>query len=163
MGGPLGRKLPPDRDAPHPRRCLSGGLNVRCSHGSRGGSWLESVEGRGEQEKAEGRKVRVPHHEGSWDVVQSQTPDSEVTAGQSKPDLLNKVPRACWEAPRPPGNGQGARGPAGQRGDPQGMGSVLLEPMPGSPHLWGSPKAQGKLGTPPVSWESLTRPGRRKQ
>lgn len=71
MGGPLGRKLPPDRDAPHPRRCLSGGLNVRCSHGSRGGSWLESVEGRGEQEKAEGRKVRVPHHEGSWDVVQS--------------------------------------------------------------------------------------------
>lgn len=71
MGGPLGRKLPPDRDAPHHGRCLSGGLNVRCSHGSRGGGWLESVEGGGEQEKAEGRKVSFPHHEESWGVGQS--------------------------------------------------------------------------------------------
>lgn len=37
----------------------------------RGGSWLQSVEGGGEQEKAEGRKVSFPHHEESRGVVQS--------------------------------------------------------------------------------------------
>ena len=120
-----GRKLPPDRDAPHPGCSLSGGVDARCSHGAEVAAGFSQW--REEESKSKRRAERAALHT------------------TKKPGVWGRVTDAgFWsdgrtERARPPE--QGARGPAGKHRDPQGMDSVLLEPMPGSPRPWGSPTA----------------------
>ena len=67
--------------------------------------------------------------------AESQMPDSEVMAGQSEPDLLNKVPAGL------PGSTETHRE----------WTVCCWNPCPGLPAPGDLPKPKANLGTPPVS------------
>ena len=148
MEEPLGQEASAWPRCSSPWMLALWGCGCKMQPRGRGGSWLQSVEGGGEQEQAEGRKGSFAHHEEAWGVGQShRCRILKWWQDRASQTSWTRCPRACREAQRPTGNGQCAAGTHARVSPPLGISHSLRQ-------TW---------ATPPVSWESLTRLGRRKQ